>query len=242
MSSRLTTNAGASATSTQLFFSDLPTAKAVASVASSVCSARTTSSSGQDRHRVEEVQADDPLRVLELRRHLGHRQRRGVGGQHALGRDDRLDLGEHLLLDRHLLEHRLDDEVGVGEDVLGQRAGDQALEPVELVAGTAGRAAASLSSSPCTYADALVDARLVDVGEDDGHLQLAHEQQRQLRRHEARADDADLGDLPGQRPCPARRPGAWPACSPGRTSRGRPAARRSSAGRPGRRPRPPSRR
>ena len=46
MSSRLTTNAGASATSTQLFFSALPTANAVASAASSVCSARTTSSSG----------------------------------------------------------------------------------------------------------------------------------------------------------------------------------------------------
>jgi hypothetical protein len=43
----LTTNAGASATSTQLFFSDLPTEKAVASVASSVCSARTTSSRGR---------------------------------------------------------------------------------------------------------------------------------------------------------------------------------------------------
>ena len=46
MSSRLTTNAGASVTSTQDFFSGLPTANAVASVASSVCSARTISSSG----------------------------------------------------------------------------------------------------------------------------------------------------------------------------------------------------
>ena len=52
-----------------------------------------------------------------------------------VGGDDRLDLGEHLLLDRQLLEDGLDDEVGVGERVLGQRAGDQGLEPVGLVGG-----------------------------------------------------------------------------------------------------------
>jgi hypothetical protein len=46
MNSRLVTNAGASLTRMQLFLSALPVAKAVASVASSVCSARTISSSG----------------------------------------------------------------------------------------------------------------------------------------------------------------------------------------------------
>jgi hypothetical protein len=50
-----------------------------------------------------------------------------VASTHSVG-DDRLDLGEDLLLDRHLLEDGLDDEVGVGEAVLGRRAGDQALE------------------------------------------------------------------------------------------------------------------
>ena len=34
------------------------------------------------------------------------------------GADDGLDLREHLLLDRQVLEHRLDHEVGVGEGVL----------------------------------------------------------------------------------------------------------------------------
>ena len=48
-------------------------------------------------------------------------------------------------------------------------------------------------------ADALVDARLVEVGEDDRHLEPPHEQQRQLGGHQAGADDADLGDLAGQR-------------------------------------------
>src|SRR5439155_20936734 len=46
VSSRLTTNAGASLTSTLDFFSCFETAKAVASAASSVCSSRTISSSG----------------------------------------------------------------------------------------------------------------------------------------------------------------------------------------------------
>ncbi len=44
---RLTTNAGASLTSTAVFFSFLATPKAVASDASSVCSPRTISSSGR---------------------------------------------------------------------------------------------------------------------------------------------------------------------------------------------------
>ena len=48
------------------------------------------------RDRVEEVEAHDPLRVLEVGGHLGDRQRRGVGRQHALGRDDLLDVREDL--------------------------------------------------------------------------------------------------------------------------------------------------
>src|SRR3712207_7691472 len=44
-----------------------------------------------------------------------------------------LHLGEDLLLDLQLLEHRLDDEVGVRERVLGQRAGDERAQPVGLV-------------------------------------------------------------------------------------------------------------
>lgn len=45
----------------------------------------------------------------------------------------------------------------------------------------------------------MVDARLIEVGDQHGHLQLAHEQQRELAGHQAGADDADLGDLLGQR-------------------------------------------
>jgi hypothetical protein len=42
-----------------------------------------------DRDGVEEVEADDPLGVLEVGGHLPHRQRRGVGGEHRAGVHDR---------------------------------------------------------------------------------------------------------------------------------------------------------
>ena len=126
MSSRLTTNAGASLTSTQDFFSSLPTANAVASVASSVRSARTTSSSGSTATGLKKwkpttrsgCSSSAAISVTDSEEVL-------VASTHS-AETDRLDLGEHLLLDRQLLEHGLDDEVGVGERVLGQRAGDQA--------------------------------------------------------------------------------------------------------------------
>ena len=114
-SSRLTMNDGLSLTRMLVFFSALPVANAVASVASSVALAVDDLEQRHHRDRVEEVEADDPLGVLEVGGHLGDRQRGGVGGQHALGRDHGLDVGEDLLLDLHLLEDRLDDEVGVGE-------------------------------------------------------------------------------------------------------------------------------
>ena len=47
--------------------------------------------------------------------------------------------------------------------------------------------------------DALVDPLLVEVGEHHRHLEPPYEQQCQLARHQAGADDADLGDRAGQR-------------------------------------------
>ncbi len=77
----------------------------------------------------------------------------------------------------------------------------------------------SLSISACDVADALVEPLLVEVGQHDRHLQAAREQQRQLRGHQARADDADLGHRAGQRLVGRARRAAWPASAPGRTRR-----------------------
>ncbi|OPZ49043.1 MAG: hypothetical protein BWY91_03129 [bacterium ADurb.BinA028] len=45
----------------------------------------------------------------------------------------------------------------------------------------------------------LVDALLVEVGEDHRHLEALDEQQCQLAGHQARTDDAHLGDRAGER-------------------------------------------
>ena len=114
---RLTTNAGASFTSTAVFFSFLATPNAVASEASSVCSPRTISSSGRIATGLKKWKPTTRSGCFSFEAISRDRQRGGVGGQDRVRRRDRLDLGEHLLLDADLLEDGLDDEVRVGEAV-----------------------------------------------------------------------------------------------------------------------------
>ena len=71
--------------------------------------------------RREEVQADHVCGRLVTRGDLVDVERRGVGGEDRAGLADAVELGEDLLLDVHVLEHGLDDEVAVGE-VLQRRA------------------------------------------------------------------------------------------------------------------------
>ena len=52
-------------------------------------------------------------------------ERRGVGGEDRARLRDPVEVGEDALLQRHLLEHRLDDEVGIGERLEVGRAGDE---------------------------------------------------------------------------------------------------------------------
>ena len=91
---------------------------------------------------------------------------------------------------------------GVGEGVLGQRAGHQRLDAVGPVV-----VQAPLGDLPVDLAvdvaDALVEPRLVEVGHHDRHLQPAGEQQRELARHQTCAHDPDLGDGAGE--CLVRR-------------------------------------
>ena len=151
VSSRLTTNAGASLTSTHDFFSALPTANAVASVASSVCSPRTISSSGMHGDRVEEVEARPPARGARGPAAISVTDSEEVlVARTQVSDDDGLDLGEDLLLDLQLLEDGLDHEVGVGEAVLVD------VEPVTsalsrlALSGVTRPLASSLSISPWT--------------------------------------------------------------------------------------------
>jgi len=150
----------------------------------------------EERHegdRVEEVEAHDALGVLEVLGHRGDGQRGGVGEQHAGVGDDSLDLGENLLLDLEVLEHRLDHDLGVGEDVLGGGSGHQGAQPVCLVVAEPALGG-ELVDLAVDIAHALVDASLVEVGEDHRHLEPLDEQQRELAGHETGTDHADLGD------------------------------------------------
>ena len=194
---RLTTNAGASLTSTADFFRPLASSNAVASTASSVFGARTISSSGitatglkkwkptrrSGCSRSSAMAVTDSEEVLVARMHSGG--------------NDRLHLLEDLLLDVELLEHRLDDEVGVGEGFLGHRPGDQRPGPVGGV-GADPALLQQLVHLGVHVAHALVHPGLVDIRHHHGDLELAGEEQGELAGHQAGAHDADLGHRAGQ--------------------------------------------
>jgi hypothetical protein len=59
----------------------------------------------------EEVRADHRLGPAGGGGDLVHVERRGIGGEHRVGLREAVELGEDLLFDGHLLEHRLDDDV-----------------------------------------------------------------------------------------------------------------------------------
>ena len=130
--SRLTTNPGASRTSTPRLRSFPVTSHAVASVTSFVCGVRTSSTSGSTATGLKKCMPDDALRVLEVGAHLRHGERRRVRRQDRLRRDDPLELGEDLLLHRHLLEHGLENEVAAGEDLPAGAARDERAEEARL--------------------------------------------------------------------------------------------------------------
>ena len=96
VSRRLTTNAGASRTSTPRLPSFFVTSQAVASV--DVVGGRRPHELDERKHRnrVEEVHPDDALGMLQRRRHLADRERRRVRDEQALLGDDVLERGEDL--------------------------------------------------------------------------------------------------------------------------------------------------
>ena len=144
------------------------------------------------------MKAHDPLGVLQICGHLSDREGGRVGRQHTVDAHHSLNLGEHLLLDADLLEHRLDDEVGIGEVVLARGPADQSLEPVGPVRADPALAE-QLVDLGVDVANALVHRDLVEVGHHDRDLEPLGEQHGQLACHQAGADDAHLGDRACQR-------------------------------------------
>ena len=122
---------------------------------------------------------------------LGDRQRRGVGAEQRVGVDVRRDLGEDLLLQRRVLEDRLDHQVAAGQ--VGRVGGGG--DPVEqLGLLLLGRPAAGdrLVEQPRGVGLALLGALERDVLEHDLHAG-AGARVGDAGAHHPGAEDADLG-------------------------------------------------
>ncbi len=81
----------------------------------------------QELHHVgggEEMQPDDILRAFRRRGDLVHVQRRGVGGENRAGFHDAVELAENFLFEIHVLEHRFDHQIAVGQRREVERPGD----------------------------------------------------------------------------------------------------------------------
>ena len=127
--------------------------------------------------RPEEVEADDLVRPLRDVADLGDREARRVGGEDRVAGRGRVEVGEDLVLDRHLLRHRLDDEVDVAEVVVVGGAGDQPERVLELGVGLLLRDLLLLDQlgdlalgDLAGLLEALVHEFLFDVLEEDGDV------------------------------------------------------------------------
>ena len=141
----------------------------------------------------EEVQAHHVLRTLGDGGDLVHVERGGVGGDDGAGLGDLVELGEDLLLQRHVLEHGLDDEVGRAEVLQLQRR----RQPGHALLGLRLRGAAALHvglERVLDARDALVERLL--RGLDDGEREARVEEgEPDAGAHGAGAEDADRLDV-----------------------------------------------
>ena len=83
--------------------------------------------------RAEEVEADHVLGPLGDAADLVDVERRGVGGEDRARLADRVELPEDVLLELHVLEHRLDHDVLVGERAHVERALQQVHAGVDVL-------------------------------------------------------------------------------------------------------------
>ena len=100
-------------TATFLIF--LASCIAVTSTSGAVLAPRTTSSSFMTLAGEKKCRPTHVLRPRGARRDLVDVEVGGVGGEDRARLGDLVEPAEDLLLDVHLLEHRLDDQVAVGE-------------------------------------------------------------------------------------------------------------------------------
>ena len=133
------------------------------------------------------------LRAPCLCRDLVHVQGRGVGCNDGAGLGDRVELGEDLLLQRHVLEHRLDDEVGLAEVLDLQGRGQLGEAVARLRLGDAPALGVGLQRL-LDAGDALVERLLRGLDDGDGEAAV-EEGEADAGAHGAGAEDAHRPDV-----------------------------------------------
>ena len=85
--------------------------------------------------RIEEVATDELSGTAGASGNLGNRERRRVGSENGLGLADLVKFHEHILLQLHVLDCSLDNEVCIGEVGIISRRGDVGQDSLHGVLG-----------------------------------------------------------------------------------------------------------
>ncbi len=143
----------------------------------------------QPRHRIEEVQSDEPLRRFQRGAQVLQRNARCVGREDRARLHFRLQPGIDLLLQFQLFRHRLDDQVGIAH-AFAVEIGN---EPVQRVTDVGGFAHDLAEQVRCPLHRAGNRLRL-HVAERDPQAQIGAPC-RDVAAHRAGADDVNMVDL-----------------------------------------------
>ena len=146
---------------------------------------------GHHGNGVKEVNSHHPGGIREHRGNIADRERGGIGCEDALRGHVFLQLAKHLVLDRKLLKHCLNNEVAAGKVTHGGCPGQHCAEFVQAirVETTLVRKSLQFTGNPI---DGVGDTFVTDVADNDRHLVAAKQLQRELPGHEPAADHANF--------------------------------------------------
>src|SRR5262252_2286056 len=143
--------------------------------------------------RAEEVHADDVCRAA---RHSGDPveiERRGVARENCTLLRNLVELAEYLLLDLDVFEYRLDDEVRIGDIVVGKRRREQCHAALERLRGELAPLERALVV-PADRRHTLVKHLFIHLEQGDRNAG-AKKIHRDTAAHRAGTDDSDALDL-----------------------------------------------
>ena len=136
--------------------------------------------------------ADHAFAMLELAADLGRGDRRAVAGEDGIRLNDRLEIGEDLLLERQFLRRRLDHQHGVLDGGHQLIVHGDVLETGRIIVQQFGDHGESLGKTRAQVGDRLEDAdRMAGGGEAVGDAVA----------HQPGADHADFFFRHGPLPC-----------------------------------------